>query len=46
MLKNSNIGYNWLFEIIIGYYNTIFLIFDVLSLGCVFDFLELETTEK
>ena len=33
MLKNSKIGYNWIFHIIIGYYNWIFL---VSSLPCVF----------
>ena len=38
-------GYNWLFQIIIGYYNGIFFIFAALSLACVF-FLEIETTEK
>ena len=26
MLKNSNTGYNWLFQTTIGYYNGIFLI--------------------
>ena len=39
--------YNWLFQIIIGYYNWIFLISIVLSLACVYVcFLEVETTEK
>ena len=39
--------YNWLFQIITGYYNWIFLISVVLSLACAcVCFLELETTEK
>ena len=48
MLKNSKIGFNWLFQIIIGYYNPIFLISVVLSLAfffLLFVFLEVETTE-
>ena len=44
MLKNSNIGYNWLFQVIIGYYIGIILISVDLPRVCVL--LELETTEK
>ena len=32
MLKKSKLGYNWIFKVIIGYYNLIFLISIVLSL--------------
>ena len=32
MLKNSKIGYDWIFQIILGYHNLIFLISVVLSL--------------
>ena len=32
MLKNSKVKYNWIFQIIIGYYNRIFLISVALSL--------------
>ena len=32
MLKNSKIEYNWIFQIVIGYYNWIFLIPVILSL--------------
>ena len=34
MLKNSKIGCNWIFQILIGYYNWKFLISFVLSLVC------------
>ena len=57
MLKNSKIGYNWIFQIVIGYYNWIFLISVFLSfvfflllllllvLLLLFFFLALKTTE-
>ena len=35
MLKESKLGYNWLHQIIFGYYNWILQIFVVLSLVCV-----------
>ena len=39
MLKNSKIEYNWIFQIIIGYYNCI------VSSSCCFFFFKLDTTE-
>ena len=49
ILKNSKFRYNWIFKIIIGYYNLIFLISVVLSLMCFFYrlrcILEIKTAE-
>ena len=49
MLKNSKIGCNWIFQIITGYYNWIYLISVVLSLVFFVVYvvvaLKLETTE-
>ena len=53
MLKSSKIGYDWLSQILIRYYNGIFLLSVVLSHVCVFVclfvcccFFELETTRN
>ena len=48
MLKNSKIGYDWIFQIILGYHDLIFLISVVLSLVLLllfFFFLKLENTK-
>ena len=51
MLKNKKVGHNWIFQMIIGYCNWMFLIPVVLSLVflllllMLFFFGELETTE-
>ena len=50
MLKNSKIGYDWIFQIILGYHDLIFLISVVLSLVSVVVvlvvvFLKLENTK-
>ena len=50
MLKNSKIGYTWILQIIIGYYNRIFLIsivllFFLLLLLLLLLFFDLETTK-